>query len=53
MSIIDEKQKQRIKKLVEKVKKSEALKEQFDAILKEESRNNKTNSNSYYGQYEN
>ena len=53
MAVLDEKQKQRIIKLVEKVKKFEAQKAQLEAISKEKSRTDKTNSNSFYGQYEN
>ena len=52
MAVIDEKQ--RIGKLIEKVKKVEAQKEKLEAIAKEKSRNDKTPSNRcYYGQYGN
>ena len=52
MAILDEKQ--RIIKLVEKVKKFETQKEQLKAIAEEKIRNDKTHLNKcYYGQYEN
>jgi len=52
MAIIDEKQ--RIRKLVEKVKEFETQKEQLKAMAEEKSRNDKTHLNKcYYGQYEN
>lgn len=52
MAIEDEKLK--IRKLVGKIKKLEAQKEQLDAITKEKSRKGETYSDrSYYGQYRN